>query len=171
MLDASLATISIQDPVHRITLTMSRIASAMFLFSDNIVWLSRVGIIDVDRTKWARTANKFWLYSIVMNLLRDLYEIKCILEKSHRRSKFRISRTPVYHTSPYPSEFEIVRQWILANRAVSFDTLKNACDLCIPLSSLGHINLSPTSVGFLGMISSAVAILQIIDYSARLSPS
>ena len=170
MLDSSLATISIQDPVHRMTLTMSRIASAMFLFADNIVWLSRVGMIDVDRTKWAKTANKFWLYSIVMNLSRDLYEINRIIEKSNRRSKFRISRTPVYHT-PYPPEFEAIRQWILTNKAVSVDFLKNSCDIWIPLTALGHVNLSPTSVGFLGMISSAAAILQIIDYSARLSPS
>lgn len=107
-----------------------------------------------------------------MNLIRDMFEIKRILDQQRRRHSFRIQRLdPCEPATTLPPEFVAIQRWIFTHKSVSVDTLKNACDLWIPLATLGHVKLSSTTVGFLGAISSAAAILQIIDYSTRLSPS
>ena len=43
------------------------------------------------------------------------------------------------------------------------DTLKNLADFWLPMSALGHINLSPVLVGILGVISSITSALPLID--------
>lgn len=168
---SALHTINLPDPVVRATLTMSRITSSLFLFADNVLWLQNVGLVNVDRTKWVRISSKFWLYSILMNLIRDAYEINRILAEDRRkRACYGIPLGSSLNTEAFP-ELVAIKKWVMANKSVSVDTLKNVCDMWIPLAALGHVHLSPTTVGFLGTISSAAAVLQIIDFSARLSPS
>lgn len=166
-------TINLPDPVLRITLTFSRIASSLFILTDNIIWMQNIGLINVDKAKWVKISSKLWLYSILMNLVRDLYEIKRIAAQQdrHESSCYGFQRLNSGPRSNLPPEIVAIRQWLMSHKSVSVDTLKNACDVWIPLSTLGHVNLSPTSVGLLGCVSSTAAILQIIDYSSRLSPS
>jgi peroxin-11B len=175
VLYTSQQTISLPDPTLRVTLTLSRIASSLYLLTDHIVWLGRVGLVKVDRAKWSDLSMRCWLYSLLMNLVRDLHEVKRILglrDSLYGSSAYHgLHRMDSPKRSRLPPELEALKAWILANRAVSLDIVKNGADIWLPLTALGHIRLPPAVVGLLGVISSSAAILQILDYSYRLSPS
>ncbi|XP_059059661.1 peroxisomal membrane protein 11B [Achroia grisella] len=168
---AALNVLHTEDPFLRFTLTSSKIAQALFLYADHIVWLSRSGFLKTDSDNWNKTANRFWLLSIVANLARDLYEILHILDLN----------TTVFLK---PSEFnETIKKFSLSDSAkhvytilnchkdVFIDTLKNSCDLFIPLTALGFTKLSPSAVGALGAVSSAAALLTIVKPITKLVPA
>ncbi|RWS27431.1 Peroxisomal membrane protein 11B-like protein, partial [Leptotrombidium deliense] len=79
-LQSALNTISISDPTIRFTVTLSRISSSLYLFSDHVLWLARVGLISANSEKWSNLSYRFWLYSILMNLVRDFYEIRSLMK-------------------------------------------------------------------------------------------
>jgi peroxin-11B len=54
---------------------------------------------------------------------------------------------------------------------VVVDTVKNGCDVMIPLTALGYMRLSPGTVGLLGVVSSVAAIISLVDPLARLTPA
>ncbi|KAG5888808.1 hypothetical protein JTB14_032721 [Gonioctena quinquepunctata] len=110
----------------RYTVIFSKIANSLFLLADHFLWLGRADICTVDTEKWSRISNKYWLYSITMNLV---------------------------------------------NQSVVIDTIKNGCDFFIPLTALGHVKLSPGTVGVLGTISSIAGLLVLLEPSRKLIPS
>lgn len=183
VMHSAMQTIHLPDSTLRITLTFSRIASSLYLLCDHMLWLGKIGFINVNKNEWSKWSNKFWLYSITMNLIRDLYEIKNILKLSNTSNltqkhyfghSSRVNAMPSHASNTsIISETGITKsmELIIKHKNVCIDTLKNFCDFWIPLSSLGHIKLSPSMVGLLGSLSSLIAILQILDYAYRLSPS
>lgn len=134
----------------------------MFLFCDHIVWFARTGFVkSVDVEKWNRLSNKYWLFSMVMNLLRDFYEIKRLLQmqppKKNPENKVRLPLDTL--------------RCICDHKAVMWDTIKNVCDLFIPLNGLGIIRLNPRTIGLLGLISSLAGLVALIEPTAKLSPA
>ena len=177
-------TLHLPDPTLRLSLTFSRIASSLYLLCDHMVWLGRFGLIRIDNKRWSEWSNKFWLYSITMSLVRDIYEIMNLLKLNANTSaqkpnycfghSSRIDVIPGHHLlSPRSHRSQHMRaiDWIVKHKNVCMDTMKNFCDLWLPMSMLGHTKLSTSTVALLGVISSVIAILQILDYSYRLSPS
>lgn len=159
----ALSTMHYNDITVRFTTTLSKIANALFLLCDHILWAARAGVADVNTDKWGRIAYKYWLYSIIMNLIRDFYEINRILEISRRKAGSRLAvraiNTPVLYL--------IAAQ----HKDVLVDTVKNVCDVFIPMAALGYMKLSPGMVGLLGVVSSLAGIIPIIDPMYKLSPS
>lgn len=51
------------------------------------------------------------------------------------------------------------------------DTLKNTCDLFIPMAALGYVRLSPGTVGMLGVVSSVAGIAALINPMYKLCPA
>ena len=81
-----------------------------------------------DIKEWEKFSNQSWLYSIILNLVRDYFELQ-----NHQRS------------------------------SVVLDTVKNCADFWIPMSALGHVQVSPFFVGLMGVTSSLLAILPLVD--------
>ena len=54
------------------------------------------------------------------------------------------------------------------SKAVKADTLKNMCDFWLPMSNLGYVNASPIFVGLMGVMSSTLAALPLIDVQYKL---
>lgn len=177
MLYGAISAIHYPDVIVRVTCTLSKIANALFLLADHMLWIGRAGLVNINIDKWNKVANKYWLYSITMNLVRDVYEIWQILEKEGRRLSL-------------PSGNDLRRVYLAGDRArkslplsvraatfiqdhkdVVVDTVKNGCDLMIPLTSLGYVRLSPGAVGLLGVVSSLAAIVSLVDPLARLTPA
>ncbi|XP_055700920.1 peroxisomal membrane protein 11B [Phlebotomus papatasi] len=159
---SSLASLHHSDAVVRITVTLSRLASSMFLFCDHIVWFARTGFVkSVNVEKWNRLSNKYWLFSMVMNLIRDFYEIKRLLQmqppKKNPENKVRLPLDTL--------------RCICDHKAVMWDTIKNVCDLFIPLNGLGIVRLNPRTIGLLGLISSLAGLVALIEPTAKLSPA
>ncbi|PAA76541.1 hypothetical protein BOX15_Mlig016695g1 [Macrostomum lignano] len=143
---AALRSLHIKNDVHRFTITMSRIASAIFLLIDHWLWVGRVGLAQVDKTKWSSISNRFWLLSILLGLTRDAYDITNYCQASGGLSR------------------------ALRDRPLLLDTAKNICDLFLPVVSLNYVRLSPGAQGFFGLISSALALAVIAKPSLKLIP-
>jgi len=173
-------TAHLPDLVLRLTLTFSRVTQGIYLLMDHILWIGRAGVLgNIDNKKWARRSNKFWLVSIVLNLVRDFYEICRIAqtEVSQRRKRQRwSSMNPTCLTLPSAegSCGQISQPVISCMQeypGVVIDTVKNGCDLWIPMTSLGYVKLSPGMVGLFGVISSLVSIAAIINPVMKIQPS
>ncbi|CAH1640368.1 unnamed protein product [Spodoptera littoralis] len=167
----ALNSMHIEDPILRVTLTVSKLAHALFLYSDHIVWLTKSGFLKTDSEKWNRTANKFWLISIIANLARDFYEIVHLMDL-HRTSFLKPSEL-LNSTMKYDVNGSIKYMYMLmtCHKDVFIDTLKNSCDMFIPLTALGVTKLSPSTVGVLGAISSLAALVTIVKPITKLVPA
>lgn len=148
--------------IVRITLTMAKIANALYLLADHLIWIGRMGILRVDLEKWNRIANRYWLVSIIMNLTRDIYEIvktfgrECSLERLTRHGTFKRQQISCY---------------LKNHKEVMVDTVKNGCDVFIPLTALGYTKFTPGTVGLLGVISSLIGLYTILNPSYKIYPS
>lgn len=158
---SALKVMKYPDVVVKITLTMSKIAHALFLLADHIIWIGRVGLYRVNIEKWSKVANKYWLMSVMMNLIRDIYEISKILEY---HNKTRRLFPHILH------QYELLYK-LRDHKDIVLDTIRNGCDLFIPLTALGYTNFAPGMIGIFGMISSILGIYTIIQPLYKLTPS
>lgn len=178
---AAQRTIHHSNVTLRLTLTLSKIAQALFLYADHIIWLSRTGLVkSIDAKKWNDTANKYWFVSIVMNLCRDLYELSQLIDRTLNGRTKQTFYSWLFHTNANISTLTKrdlskaslqVYSYMYENRDIFIDTTKNLCDVFIPLTALGYTKLKPRTVGILGVISSIAAIYVILQPSAKLQPS
>lgn len=184
VLYAAQRTIHHTNVTLRLTLTLSKIAQALFLYADHIIWLSRTGLVkSIDAKKWNDTANKYWFVSIVMNLCRDFYELSRLIDRTLNSGNGRNNQTLyrwLFDTNANISSLSKndfgkaslhAYSYVYENRAIFIDTMKNMCDVFIPLTALGYTKLKPRTVGLLGVISSIAAIMVLIQPAAKLQPS
>lgn len=166
----------------RITIVLSKITNSLFLLADHVLWLGRSDLFDVNITRWSTISNKYWLYTITLNLLRDFYEISNLLRtaSASRSATFQNKqmndvcedRRTTWTTAYVLSTFKFLYDCLyLNNRDVTIDTVKNLCDLFIPLTSLGYVELKPSTVGLLGVISSIAGLAVLIEPKFKLTPS
>lgn len=180
LLHAAQRTIHHTNVTFRLTLTLSKIAQALYLYADHILWLSRSGLMkSINANKWNETANKYWFVSIVINLCRDIYEISKLLENTFGGSGARKKSITnwIHGNISFRSKQDLVNAshhayaYAYANRDIFIDTTKNLCDLFIPLTALGYTKLKPRTIGILGVVSSIAGIIVLIQPSAKLAPS
>lgn len=168
VLYAALPLFQHKDGTVRVTLILSKIANSLFLLCDHILWLGRSDLCQINTERWTKLSNKYWLYSITMNLARDFYEIISILRAQSRQI------LPTNGVKSLNDAYLILFKALMcvhANRPVFIDTLKNCCDFFIPLTALGKVNLSPGTVGVLGVISSIAGIIVLLQPLSKLSPA
>lgn len=106
-----------------------------------------------------------------MSLVRDIYEI---LQLWKRNSDPKQGVSVVVRSKQDNSvvAFDPVNalRVLYANKPILMDTIKNTCDILIPLSSMGYVDLSPKVVGLLGVVSSVVGLVVMVKPSCKLSP-
>ncbi|CAK9826254.1 Peroxisomal membrane protein 11B [Anthophora retusa] len=154
------------DVALRVTLTLSKIANALFLLADHIIWIGRVGLHRVNVEKWSKVSNKYWLMSIIMNLTRDFYEIMKILECERKNVLTSTSKFSSCSWKQYELLFHLRN-----HKAIMIDAIKNTCDLFIPLTALGFTKFTPGIIGIFGMISSIVGIYTLIYPLYKVTPA
>lgn len=166
---SALSSINLNDPTLRHTITLSRINNALYLLTDHIIWLGRAGVANIDNAKWSRLSYKLWLYYLVLNLGRDVYEIARIIDRFISPNKeFHFERIEC-SGSIVPTIY-MLYNLLKTNKDVAVDTVKNGCDVCLPLAQLGYLSISPRTIGILGAISSIAGMLPLLDPSYKLSP-
>jgi len=184
---------------------------------DHMVCLDKLGVLPpqlINAAKWDKTSTRFWLYSIILGLIRDFYEIQRIYREEFQQVKNRrITKSSVSSASsasrnhnaaggdtrlPEQSHHhhnfqkrvimsglgcgnvkivECLEQARVFSRCVrdhgdvAVDTLKNFCDLFLPLNSLGFVNLSPAMIGLLGVISTIASALPQINPMIKMVPA
>ncbi|KAK5648778.1 hypothetical protein RI129_003670 [Pyrocoelia pectoralis] len=150
----------------RLSITLSKIYNALFLFADHILWLGRSDLYNINTDKWSNISNKYWLYSIIMNLVRDFYEILVILKANKSRI---LPKSGVKNFNDILSCSAKAVVCINGYQNVVVDTVRNCCDVFIPLTALGHTKLSPGTIGLLGVISSIAGIISLIEPAVKLA--
>lgn len=133
----------------------AKLAYAAFLLCDHIIWIARIGLIDVDTERWSKSSNRYWAITVSLQLLIDVYEIYKVVN----------SKTSEEKTN------KILLRLVCYRKDLVLDTLKNLCDLIIPLTGLGMIRTSPGLVGAVGMLTSVAGLVTLIDPQYKFSVS
>lgn len=172
----ALKSIHYSDAWLAFTLTVNKISSSIFLMTDHIIWLSRSGLVkDVDTAKWTRRSNRFWVLSLVMSIVRDVYEINRVVVSisSYKSLSTCLASSIVSIRSSKDVSMCVssLVEFLFTYKHLTVDTVKNICDLFIPLTSMGYVRLSPRQIGLLGMISSVAGLIVVLNPKCKLSPS
>ena len=172
----ALKTIHLSDAWLAFTLTVNKICQSIFLFFDHIIWLSRSGLLkNVDTAKWQQRSNKFWLISLVMGLVRDIYEINRVIASSSRYKSLpscvAASLVSIRSTKDVSICVTSFLDFLSLNRTLTIDMIKNCCDLFIPLTSMGYVKLSPRLIGLFGVTSSIAGLIVVLHpKTCKLTP-
>ncbi|NXA12292.1 PX11B protein, partial [Sapayoa aenigma] len=152
---------------------------ALFLACDNVLWAGKTGILPgLDIDKWSQRSFRYYLFALVVNLSRDAYEIRVLLERTEaagKRGKSPENRPQLRADSGIQRlrlqlQLQLLLQVLRDNPPLLLDLLRNACDLVIPLEKLGLCRSSPGFVGLCGLTSSVLSILTILHPWLKLKP-
>lgn len=174
-IQGALKSLHLKDVVLRLTITLSKINQAFYLLFDHFLWFNNVGAIKLNKQYWSELSSRFYLATLMLNLVRDFYDIWNLLVKELNKSAARKKSSPYingdsnYHT--LPKKERTLAYIIEQNRTLFLETAKNLFDLSIPMSTLGYIKLSPRTQGIMGLISSAIAAATVWNPTLKLVPS
>ncbi|XP_040189862.1 peroxisomal membrane protein 11B [Rana temporaria] len=179
-LESAKRAIHLSDVVLRFCITVSHLNRAMYFACDNILWLGKTGLSrEMDQEKWSQRSFRYYLFSLIMNLSRDLYELKLLMEAETggKRSSSRlaaengvVSRGSPSHRQVVVLQLRLLVHVLRSNPPLLLDLAKNTCDLFIPLDKLGLYKTNPGFVGLCGLTSSILSILSILHPWLKLKP-
>lgn len=177
-LEAAKRAIHLSDMVLRFCVTLSHLNRAMYFACDNVLWAGKVGLApSVDQEKWGQRSFRYYLFALIVNLSRDAYEIRLLMEReaSGRRSKgAEEGQRGDVGLRPLGLRLQVQLRLLLrvlrGNPPLLLDVLRNACDLFIPLDKLGLYRSGPAFVGLCGLTSSVLSILTILHPWLKLKP-
>ncbi|XP_053331085.1 peroxisomal membrane protein 11B [Spea bombifrons] len=179
-LESAKRAIHLSDVVLRFCITVSHLNRAMYFACDNILWVGKTGLSkNMDQEKWSQRSFRYYLFSLIMNLSRDLYELKLLMEadNSSKRpmTKLNVENGPVPDRNRPPHHLLVIKLKLLVhifrnNPPLLLDVLKNTCDLFIPLDKLGLYKTNPGFIGLCGLTSSILSILTIVHPWLKLKP-
>ncbi|XP_030002597.1 peroxisomal membrane protein 11B [Sphaeramia orbicularis] len=187
-LEAAKRAIHLSDSVLRLCLTISHLNRAMYFACDNILWAGKTSLIPkLDQHKWSQRSFRYYLFALILNLTRDVYELRLLMECESRYRATKASSSPSSSVSPSddPSSAavapSIASAWLQKqlhllvtvlynNPPLLLDLLKNTCDIFIPLDRLGIYSTGPGVVGACGLASSVLSILTMIHPWLKLKP-
>ncbi|XP_070764112.1 peroxisomal membrane protein 11A isoform X1 [Enoplosus armatus] len=179
-IEAAKRTLQLSDRVLCLCLTAANINRALYFICDNVLWARSVGLIrDIDKERWSLNASRCYFLTLVMSLTRDVYVVTQLMVQRARDEHFK--RKMDLHLSENPEVAEAVIPqldaflfllWesLKSHPAVALDTLKNVCDLFIPLDRLGIYQSNAGVVGFCGLISSLIGIVTLAQPKLRIKP-
>ncbi|XP_070622787.1 peroxisomal membrane protein 11B [Erythrolamprus reginae] len=181
-LEAAKRAIHLSDIVLRFCITVSHLNRAMYFACDNILWAGKSGLVPLmDHEKWSQQSFRYYLFALIMNLSRDAYEIRLLMERetngksqkgSGRNGPSSSAEDPRFQqlTLKLKLHFALLAQVLRNNPPLLLDVVKNACDLFIPLDKLGIYKSSSGFVGLCGLTSSVLSILSILHPWLKLKP-
>ncbi|XP_053128922.1 peroxisomal membrane protein 11A [Hemicordylus capensis] len=168
----------LSDLVPRFCLTLSNLNRTLYFLCDTVLWVKRVGLVSgIDRKKWRHRATKCYYYSVVMNLVEDLYELSCRMEQTARAEKTpeglspggqRVQNLASLLTGGLQPFLLLLCLTLRKHPPLLLDTVKNLCDLSSPLDRLGIYKTNPGVIGLCGLVSSLVGILTVASPPLRL---
>ncbi|XP_027767191.1 peroxisomal membrane protein 11B, partial [Empidonax traillii] len=176
-------SLHLPDPVLRFCLTLSHLNRALFLACDNVLWAGKSGVLPgLDTHKWSQRSFRYYLFALVVNLSRDAYELRVLLERAEGAG--RRGKSPEKLPQPQPDgaggiqrlrlrlqlQLRLLLRVLRDNPPLLLDLLRNACDLVIPLDRLGLWRSGPALVGLCGLASSVLSILTILHPWLKLKP-
>lgn len=135
---------------------------------------------------------RYYLFALILNLTRDVYELRLLMESEAR---YRATKSP---PSPYPGnispsdhlsspaspatmavpiltarlrrQLHLLVTVLYNNPPLLLDLLKNSCDIFIPLDRLGIYPTGSGFVGACGLVSSVLSIVTMVHPWLKLKP-
>lgn len=182
-LEAAKRAIHLSDAVLRFCLTLSHLNRALYLACDNVLWAGKAGLAPaVDQEKWSQRSFRYYLFALIVNLSRDAYELRVLMEREANGKRLKGSEGRQQQRQHRAEaglqqlglrlqlELRLLLRVLRSNPPLLLDLLKNACDLFIPLDKLGLYRSSPAFVGLCGLASSVLSILTILHPWLKLKP-
>lgn len=179
-IEAAKRTMQLSDRVLCLCLTAANVNRALYFICDNVLWARSVGLIrDIDKERWSVNSSRFYFLSLVMSLARDVYVVLHLMAQKARDKHFRQKMELHLNESPEVAEAVVPQldaflfllwESLKSQPAVALDTLKNICDLFIPLDRLGIYQSNAGVVGFCGLISSVIGIVTLAQPKLKLKP-
>ncbi|NXI92051.1 PX11B protein, partial [Psophia crepitans] len=153
---------------------------ALYFACDNVLWAGKAGLVpSVDQEKWSQRAFRYYLFALVVNLSRDAYEIRILMEheasgkrtKSHENGRRLRADSGLQQLGMrLQVQLHLLTRVLRSNPPLLLDLVKNVCDLFIPLDKLGLYKTNPGFVGLCGLTSSVLSILTILHPWLKLKP-
>uniref|UniRef100_A0A8D2KTF6 Peroxisomal biogenesis factor 11 beta n=2 Tax=Varanus komodoensis TaxID=61221 RepID=A0A8D2KTF6_VARKO len=183
-LEAAKRAIHLSDMVLRFCITVSHLNRAMYFACDNILWAGKSGLVPhLDQEKWGQRSFRYYLFALILNLSRDAYEIRLLMERE-ASGKCRSGGGGSGDGGSVPQEDSRLQQLAVrlklqlrllghvlrSNPPLLLDVVKNACDIFIPLDRLGLWKTGAGFVGLCGTASSVLSILAIVHPWLKLKP-
>ncbi|KAM6927142.1 peroxisomal membrane protein 11A [Lycodopsis pacificus] len=179
-IEAAKRTMRLSDRVLCLCLTAANINRALYFICDNVLWATSVGLIrDVDKESWSLNSSRCYFLSLVMSLTRDVYVVLQLMTERARDKSFKQKMETHLGESPEVAEAVVPQldafvflllESLRSHPAVAVDTLKNVCDLFIPLHRLGLYQSNAGVVGFCGLMSSVIGIVTLLQPKFTLKP-
>ncbi|XP_059953361.1 peroxisomal membrane protein 11A isoform X1 [Mesoplodon densirostris] len=159
------------DLVPRICLILASLNRVIYFICDTILFVRSVGLASgINKEKWRMWAARHYYYSLLLSLVRDLYEISLQMEQvAHNRAKKEKSpsQDPLVY-SVADEETEWLQSFLLLlfrslkkHPPLLLDTVKNFCDILNPLDQLGIYKSNPGIIGLGGLVSSIAGIITV----------
>ncbi|XP_066492622.1 peroxisomal membrane protein 11A isoform X2 [Tiliqua scincoides] len=158
----------------------SNLNRTLYFICDTILWVRSVGLCsDINKKKWRHRATKCYYYSLVLNLIEDVYELCWRMEQTVRTEKAQTDLPPNSQrvqnlvsllTGGLQPFLLLLCLTLRKHPPLLLDTVKNLCDLSSPLDRLGICKTNPGIIGLCGIISSIVGILTVASPRLRLKP-
>lgn len=169
-LEAAKRSIHLKDSVLRLCLTLSHLNRAMYFACDNLLWAGKTGLLPkLDQSKWSQRSFRYYLLALILNLVRDVYELRLLMECEARSRGTKVEE-PQAAPSGAASQLQLLLSVLHHNPPLLLDLVKNSCDLFVPLDRLGLYSTGPGWVGACGLTSSVLSILTIIHPWLKLKP-
>ncbi|XP_021514614.1 peroxisomal membrane protein 11A isoform X1 [Meriones unguiculatus] len=170
-IQATEQSIQATDLVPRLCLTLANLNRVIYYICDTVLWVKSVGLTSgVNREKWQMRAVRHYYYFLLLSLVRDLYEILLQMGQVAR------DRAKREKSSRNPPEYSVVNEeteWLQSFLLLLFqslkrhpplllDTVKNICDILIPLNQLGIYKSNLGVVGLGGLVSSLAGLITVV---------
>ncbi|KAM8840131.1 peroxisomal membrane protein 11B [Spinachia spinachia] len=176
-LEAAKKAIHLSDGVLRLCLTISHLNRAMYFVCDNVLWAGKMGLVSkLDQHKWSQRSFRYYLFALILNLTRDVYELGLLIEHQGPYRPSKPACSPIPRTTLSSPSTQICRKLHLlmtvlySNPPLLLDLLKNSCDIFIPLDRLGIYPTGSGFVGACGLVSSILSILTIVQPWLKVKP-
>ncbi|XP_061030006.1 peroxisomal membrane protein 11A-like [Eubalaena glacialis] len=151
--------------------TGSSLNLVIYFICDPIIFVRSAGLASgINKEKWRMWAARHYYYSLLLSLIRDLYEISLQMEQvAHDRAKREKSpsQDPLGY-SVANEETEWLQFFLLLlfrslkkHLPLLLDTVKNFCDILNPLDQLGIYKSNPGIIGLGGLVSSMAGIITV----------
>ncbi|XP_069899349.1 peroxisomal membrane protein 11A isoform X1 [Dipodomys merriami] len=159
------------DPVPRLCLTLANLNRVVYFVCDTVLWAKSVGLASrVHRERWQLRAARHYYCFLLLSLLRDLYEIALHLAQAADRGaggEKAPGDAQGWQAGDHGESERLQPSVLLLFRSLKrhppllLDTVKNLCDILIPLNQLGLCRPSLGIIGLGGLLSSLVGMVTV----------
>ncbi|KZV82850.1 peroxisomal biogenesis factor 11 [Exidia glandulosa HHB12029] len=160
-LRASQAPLLRTHPTEQYLAVARQLSYAGYLALDSVVWANTIRFVNLTpekSTKYLKLSLRFWLSGIVFSLAQGVLKAGRLANEA---KALRESSKPVAGEKDIAHEVELGTQLKMLKKeraAVRYQIVLDTLDVWIPATGLAYVNFNDGVVGFLGLVTSLMAL-------------